>query len=220
MTESKKPYDLYEFEKYEDYITAQMEHERTKYRTANRPFLAYLDKIKKVFPNAKKVLCVGARDVSEVQAFRDHGYEAIGIDLFSDDETTVRILDMHNLKSDFSENEFDLVYSCHSLEHSYDPEKVMQGFEYVSKMGAFIVLPFHIDADHKDPLVLPFMKVGGRPKQDGDKATVTDVTFQMVQKDFNDLLNSQFGCNVLDVLVYPFYPRWDDGYWVSIGWIK
>lgn len=219
MTEKK--YDLFEFDEYQTYINAQKEHEETKYRTANRPFLAYLSRIKSVFPEAKKVLCVGSRDVSEVYAFRDHEYEAIGIDLFSDEESTIRIMDMHKISEEFGEDEFDLIFACHSLEHSYNPEVVFQGFRKVSKLGAFIVLPFHVEADFKDPVVLPFMKQGGRPKHDGDKANIESLNMEMIHRDMNSLLSEdQPECKILDVVVYPFYPRWDDGYWISVNWNK
>ena len=135
-------YNRHEYSSYDEYINIQLGHSRTMYRTAGRPFAKYLDQLALHFPECKKVLCVGSRDVSEVQALRKAGYDAIGIDLFSEDVTVIKLLDMHNIASEFAEGEFDLVYACHALEHSYDPEKVLTGIKKVSKIGAFIVLPF------------------------------------------------------------------------------
>jgi 2-polyprenyl-3-methyl-5-hydroxy-6-metoxy-1,4-benzoquinol methylase len=202
-------YNRYEYSNYKEYINVQLGHSRTKYRTVRRPFTKYLNRLALHFPECKKVLCVGSRDVSEVQALRKAGYDAIGIDLFSEDVTVIKILDMHNIASEFAEDEFDLVYACHALEHSYDPEKVLTGIKKVSKTGAFIVLPFLSEPHSKDPTQFNFMKAQFQNK----KLEVSEIKV-LIEKDFASLGCS---CEVTDLQVNPLGNN-DDGYWISLLW--
>ncbi len=202
-------YNRYEYSSYNEYINAQLGHSRTMYRTAGRPFAKYLNQLTLHFPECKKVLCVGSRDVSEVQTLRKAGYDAIGIDLFSEDVTVIKLLDMHNIASEFAEDEFDLVYACHALEHSYDPEKVLTGIKKVSKTGAFIVLPFLLEPHSKDPTQFNFMKAHWQNK----KLEVGEIK-TLIEKDFASLGCS---CEVTDLQVNPLGNN-DDGYWISLLW--
>jgi SAM-dependent methyltransferase len=84
------------------------------------------------------VLCVGCRNVHELQLLRDAGYGSVtGIDLFSSSAEIVT-MDMHALR--FPDAQFDVVYSCHSLEHSIDPDAAVAEFVRVCKPGAVIVV--------------------------------------------------------------------------------
>jgi len=202
-------YKRYNYDNYDEYIHMQMQHTKTMERTAGRPFSRYIEQIKEHFPDCKKVLCVGSRDVSEVHALRSAGYDAIGIDLFSTDINVIRLLDMHNISDEFSENEFDLIYACHVLEHSYDPEKVLRGFRRVSKTGAFIVLPF-LGAPHaKDPIQFNFMA-----KHVEDFDVQPDVISPLIEEDFRTL---GCACTVKDLKFDPLGNN-HDGYWMSIHW--
>ena len=219
---------IFKYESYEQYLDCQKDHEKTKHRTAGRPFDKYITKIKENFGDkVKKILCVGSRDVSEVLAFRKAGYEAIGIDLFSEDESIIKTLDMNNLGFTFQEDEFDLVYSCHSFEHTPYPDLLLQSFLKVSKYGTFIVLPFHFEPHHKDPLALNFMLYG---QMEGE-----GINNHIVEFDFNDLLNNQLiiqpsnqpvlwkkdtRCKVIDMDIFPLKPKRADGYWISLEWVK
>ena len=218
---------VFKYNSYEQYIACQKEHERTKERTKGRPFDMYIQKIKDNFgESVKKILCVGSRDISEVLAFREAGYEAIGIDLFSEDESIIKILDMNSLGLNFEEDQFDLVFSCHSFEHTPYPALLFQSFLKVSKFGCFMVLPFHFDPHHKDPLVLNFMNYG---QLEGE-----GVTEHLIEFDFNELLKTQLivnndqqiswkkdkRCKVTDLDIFPLKPKRDDGYWISFEWLN
>jgi len=199
-------YKRYEYEDYSSYLKSQLRHANTMDRTHRRPFARYIGQIQKFFPECKKILCIGSRDVSEVYALRSAGYDAVGIDLFSTDISTIKLMDMHNIINEFSKDEFDLIYACHALEHSYDPEIVLQGFKKVSKLGAFIVLPFLLEPNFKDPVQFNFMNVGA---VDG-----TGVSESLIEEDFANL-----GCNctVTDIQLDPFGNR-EDGYWITVRW--
>jgi len=85
-----------------------------------------------------EVLCIGSRNVSEIEYFRSKGAErVIGIDLFSDDEA-ILVMDMHRM--DFSDDRFDVVYSAHSLEHAHDVRKVIGEIVRVARPGALVAI--------------------------------------------------------------------------------
>ena len=68
------------------------------------------------------VLCIGCRNIVEINYFRDKGSKSVvGIDLFSEHQD-IHIMDMHRMT--FPDNSFDVIYSSHSLEHSRDVSQV------------------------------------------------------------------------------------------------
>ena len=89
-------------------------------------------------PYIKRILCIGARDDSEVLSFKNAGFYAIGIDV-TPESKYIEKLDAH--KMNYEENEFDFVYASHVLEHLYDPELVMKKIRKISQYGIFIILP-------------------------------------------------------------------------------
>jgi hypothetical protein len=208
----KNGYKALENIDYDSYIKHQMSHKNTKNRTARRNYSLYIEKIKDLFPDAKKILCVGSRDEHEVKSLRKSGFEAIGIDLFSNDQSIIKILDMHEIEDNFLENEFDIIFSCHSLEHCCDPERVLRGFHKVSKIGAFIVLPFgKTSVDFTHPVNFDFMSLDNRKtKIENQKDTKVDV-----ENDFNQILRNK-KCSVIDFQFKPVPVS--DGYWISVKW--
>jgi len=96
--------------------------------------------IKKYFPSVISVLCIGCRDDSEVKDFIKAGFKCKGIDV-ANESKYIKKLDAHKIATEFEENEFDLVYASHSLEHMYDIETILKGIKFISKTGVFIVLP-------------------------------------------------------------------------------
>lgn len=84
------------------------------------------------------VLCIGCRDHFELDYFLSKRTRRIvGIDLQSSSPDIV-IMDMHNML--FSDDSFDIVYSSHSLEHSYEPKKVVNEILRVARSAAFIAI--------------------------------------------------------------------------------
>lgn len=106
--------------------------------------------IKKYLPNAKKMLCVGCRDDSEVQDFINFGYKAIGIDL-ANNTNLIKRLDAHKIQEKFEQNQFDVVYTSHSLEHMYDVDTVMRAIRHTTKKGVYIILPEGGERKGSDP---------------------------------------------------------------------
>ncbi len=191
-----------------------MQHMGSKYRTQSKSYQRYLDALKKSFPVARKILCVGARDVSEVLAFRNAGYDAIGIDLYTDNADIVRVLDMHQLSDTFKENEFDVIFSCHSLEHAYDPEAVLRSFRNIATSGCFLILPTSSMPDSKDPVVFDFMNTVQNDLNTASRVAKTN----LIRDEFAALMN-----NSCDMIFYSFesYPGGSGNaneHWIGLAW--
>lgn len=100
----------------------------------------HINTIKKVFPKAKKILCIGCRHDAEVKDFIRNGYKAFGVDV-ANESKYIKRLDAHKLMSEFEEKSFDVVYASHSLEHMYDVKTVLENIRSIANIGVFIVLP-------------------------------------------------------------------------------
>jgi SAM-dependent methyltransferase len=84
------------------------------------------------------VLCVGCRNTNEINYFRSKGaIRVVGIDLFSSDPDIV-VMDMHDLK--FHNGEFAVVFACHSLEHSNNPQRAARELSRVCRADGWIVV--------------------------------------------------------------------------------
>ena len=208
----KNSYKVHQYQNYAEYLTNQIEHVKTMYRTAKKSYDVYYNRMMEDFKehDIKKILCVGARDASEVNFFRDKGIDALGVDLFSIDQSVIKILDMHNIANEFEEDEFDVIFACHSLEHSVDPDTVLNGMRKISKYGAFIVLPLHEHPHKKDPIVFNFMEKAG------DEGEV-EISIEDVQADFSSIVSD---CEVKNLTQLPMFPDKDDGFWISVMWRK
>jgi SAM-dependent methyltransferase len=96
------------------------------------------------------ILCIGCRNGIELDEFRARGFEnVVGIDLFSQRDD-IRVMDMHELT--FADDSFDVIYASHSLEHSYEVDKVVSEIARVATDGALVAVevPVHgrpTDAD-------------------------------------------------------------------------
>lgn len=84
------------------------------------------------------ILCVGCRDMTEINYFRDRGAKSVvGIDLFSQHED-ILIMDMHQM--DFPNGRFDVVHSSHSLEHAYDAPRAIKEIVRVCRREGLIAI--------------------------------------------------------------------------------
>ena len=203
---------VFEYENYDHYLRRQKEHEGTKTWTAGKSYEKYIENVKISFPNAKKILCVGARDDAEVLSFRKAGYESIGIDLFSSDQSVIKVIDMQEMSNYFSENQFDVVFSCHSLEHAYDPERVLKSIRKIASQGCFLILPNSFNPTGKDPIVYDFMDA---IKNDPDKAKEVSQT-DMIPEEFSKLMSSKASLNF-----YEFAKDRngkDHEHWIGLAW--
>jgi len=89
----------------------------------------------------KSVLCIGCRDDSELQSFISSGIDAKGVDINDNPSPRIIRLDAAKISNTFKENEFDIIYSRHSLEHIIDPDSFLESAGSIAKLGIYIVLP-------------------------------------------------------------------------------
>jgi SAM-dependent methyltransferase len=139
---------------YRDYLATQLR--RTLSKRENDPGIGAVTLINRVAqeqPSGGPVLCVGCRNGVELDRFRGHGFEeVVGIDIFSQRDD-ILLMDMHEMS--FSNDSFDVVYASHSLEHSYDVDRVAGEIERVARDGAVIGIevPIRVQASAADRIV-------------------------------------------------------------------
>jgi SAM-dependent methyltransferase len=86
----------------------------------------------------RSVLCLGARQGSEVRAFIDQGAFAVGIDLNPGPKNRhVVIGDFHELQ--FADGSIDFVFT-NSLDHAFDLGRIMQEVQRVLKAGGQLIV--------------------------------------------------------------------------------
>jgi len=86
----------------------------------------------------RRVLCIGCRNARELDLLEHAGYWSVtGIDLFSADRR-IQVMDMHRMT--FERDTFDVAYSCHSLEHSFDRAAAVSEIVRVVRAGGVAVI--------------------------------------------------------------------------------
>jgi 2-polyprenyl-3-methyl-5-hydroxy-6-metoxy-1,4-benzoquinol methylase len=148
----------FQYKSYQEYLDVQ-------YQTnINRKFITHLkddlraEDIKHIQSafSGKRVLCVGCREDVEVEDFIKAGFEAKGIDILP---TAKQIQgDVNRLDRYFREGEFDIAYSCHILEHTYDPMKVLSMIRRICREGVYLVLPIRDHSDAEEPIFFSLMQ--------------------------------------------------------------
>ena len=94
------------------------------------------------------VLCVGCRNLSEINSFEAAGFEHVtGIDLQSTDPR-ILVMDMHNMN--FADDSFDVVYATHVLEHSFDFRRAVSELVRVARPGAHAIVEVPVNFETND----------------------------------------------------------------------
>ncbi len=102
----------------------------------------YLITLKKHVPHIKTILSIGCRAVVELNDLAKGGYELTGIDIVPpENEGEYLLIDAHTMDEHFEENQFDLIYAAHSMEHMHDATKVLRSIRKIAKYGCLLVLP-------------------------------------------------------------------------------
>ena len=125
---------------YEQYLDIQLQRTIAKSKTPlpQRTKLFVAEVAKLVPLNQCNILCVGCRNMAEIDYFQTQGAKSVvGIDLYSN-HPEILVMDMHHMT--FPDNQFDLVYSSHSLEHAYDVQQVVNEMVRVAGPGASIAI--------------------------------------------------------------------------------
>lgn len=88
-----------------------------------------------------KALCLGARTGQEVQAFRNLGFDAIGVDLVACEPLVVEG-DIHNLA--FDDDTFDVTFT-NIFDHSFYPDRFASEIMRVLKPNGLAIMHLAID---------------------------------------------------------------------------
>lgn len=136
-----------EYSSYEEYLIHQAEkfNEIVKLLggISNQGIRAYRSRfyrrfhyIQRILPKSAKILCLGARDGTEVEVLRDLGFKhAMGIDLNpGPDNPLVKKGDFMALE--YADNSLDMIYS-NCLDHAFDLDKFFQEHARVLRPGGF-----------------------------------------------------------------------------------
>lgn len=153
---------LYTYESHEEYLKIQKHrHCRSKERTRSKHRREARNNdiavIKKSYPDAASVLCLGSRDPEEPRTFVKAGFKSLGIDVVESGVEIIKVMDMHDIAKEWSEDDWDVIYMSHSLEHSDNPKQLLGDVLTIAKFGAYIILPVKHEPDVKDPVVFDFM---------------------------------------------------------------
>jgi len=139
---------------YHDYLDAQLERSLSK--RGNDPGVGGGLLVRAVADRAvdgARILCIGCRNGYELDRFRSLGYDAVGIDLFSQRQD-ILVMDMHELA--FDDDSFDAVYASHSLEHSYDLDRVLSEIRRVARDGAVVAIEVPVRHKGSDADLIEF----------------------------------------------------------------
>ena len=105
-------------------------------------------------PRGSRVLCVGCRNTVELNEFRARGFaDVVGIDLYSQ-HPDILVMDMHDMT--FADESFDVIFASHSLEHSYDLERVVDEIARVARRGALVAVEVPVRGQRGDADLLVF----------------------------------------------------------------
>jgi len=143
--------------------------------------------IKYHFPKANTILCIGARDDSEVLSFIKQGFLAEGIDVSNETQLITR-KDISELDNNI---QYDIVYCSHVLEHISDPSVALHQIRKISRMGVFIILPI----DNGNPNI--------------EHPTIYDIMKYKPEKHFNQTISAWNDFDLLQPyeMVYNCYRR-------------
>jgi len=153
-----------EFENYESYVTAQKRRAvRGKKCTKSKynDFVKVAKSLKKQFPQYQNVLCIGSRHPSEIKAFNEEGFTAVGIDLIKSDgmiECDMSKIPEHDF---FKDKKMDILFCSHSLEHCLDFEGFIKGVEYLGTKVIMVLCPLRESYSEWDCTIYDFMKPSG-----------------------------------------------------------
>jgi SAM-dependent methyltransferase len=151
-----------------------------------------------------KVLDVGCGQGTALDLFERRGYEAVGVTLNHEDAAACRakgfwVLEMDQSFLQFPDQEFDLVWCRHCLEHSIFPYFTLAGFLRVLKPGGWLYIE------------VPAPDTSCRHETNRNHYSVLGKSM------WTDLLKRS-GCELVDAVDIKFaVPAGPDIYWAFFG---
>jgi hypothetical protein len=124
------------FESYGAYIKYQKRRaSRTKGLTQKRELRReyVYGRMEELGLKCKNILCLGARDDSEVSFFEKKGMESKGIDLYATDKIIKCDMSKMLKHAEIKDEEYDVFFASEALEHCLDFEGFIKGLNKVCK---------------------------------------------------------------------------------------
>ena len=156
----------YAYKTYQAYLDHQADKAlRTESRTLRRlDLIKYEAAILRKATSFRTLLCIGARHLAEVEAFREAGFFAEGIDLVANRGITVCDMSrMHESKLITDKRPFRVCYMSHSLEHCLNVAGLCKSLDFIWACVLYIVVPVATHATKWDCTIFPFMLPEGKP---------------------------------------------------------
>lgn len=148
--ETKEGISFKKYKTYNDYVKHQSSKMKNvfvrvgkKYNTIYRQSLA--DRVGRIVRKTNRlekgmsVLCLGARDGTEVRAFQDAGFFAVGLDLYPLSQDYVLKGDFQKLV--YPDNSVDIVF-MNCLDHVYDLDSLLKDIIRILKPSGFFLVDF------------------------------------------------------------------------------
>lgn len=148
----------YKYDNYWHYLITQINTNRPRVQWTvdkARTRAEDIKNIQKIY-KGKKVLCLGCRHDAEVDDFTKNGFKAEGIDILPTKRQITG--DINKLENYFEPASFDIGYSCHSLEHTNNPEHFLKMVRRICTEGLYLVIPIRNYPDIEEPVFLDVMK--------------------------------------------------------------
>lgn len=148
---------VYQYRDYDHYKEKQIAANRQK---INRVWCSKctVEHLRKIYPDAKTILCHGARNGTEVRWFKElyPDAEVIGTDISptANDYDDMVEWDFNEVKEEWI-GKFDLIYS-NSFDHTYDPKKCLETWTGQVSENGVLCVELMVDDNNKstemDPL--------------------------------------------------------------------
>jgi hypothetical protein len=135
----------FQFRDYASYLKSQRRKaKKTQYKTSDKKayYRQVAKNLKSTYPEFDKIICVGCRHETEIQCFKDNGFDAVGIDLFED--ASIIQCDMSKIHEHpyFKDKTIPVMYASHSLEHCLDFDGFLKGVDHLGVKVLRVECPF------------------------------------------------------------------------------
>jgi hypothetical protein len=154
----------FEYGSYDEYLSKQKERSLIKWESGqgHEVWHREITLIIKLLPldiNKEQffIVCMGVRQGKEIDVWKQFGFnKIIGIELAKSTRQDVIEADFANLKNVIDDSSVDLIYSCHSFEHSFSVNNTITEWRRILKNNSFIwiTIPHYHTPDASDPILI------------------------------------------------------------------
>ncbi len=180
----------YKYESYFEYIESQVRRSKgtrgmTRGRDKRREWI--YNKMVELEVKGKTMLCLGARDESEIIFFEKKGYEVDGVDLYTRDRIIVG--DMSKLLNHeyFKNKKYDIICAFETLEHCLDFEGLLEGVNKLCTKYFVCMGPVRSEPDNWDCNFQSFMLSDNILDREKNNKLLLDIF-----KEFNIIVNEVY----------------------------